>query len=99
MNWRDYEDAVYEILRSRFPANEVGSDQMIPGRFSEIERQIDVAGRSTLLGWGMLGIVDCKCYSQRVDVKDVEAVIGMAADVRADIALIVTTVGYSDAAL
>jgi hypothetical protein len=47
----------------------------------------------------MLGIVDCKCYSQRVDVKDVEAVIGMAADVRADIALIVTTVGYSDAAL
>ena len=51
------------------------------------------------LGRGMLGIVDCKCYSKRVDVKDVEAVIGMAADVRADIALIVTTVGYSDAAL
>ena len=71
---------------------------MIPGRFSEIERQIDVAGRSDLLGQGMLGIVDCKCYSKRVDVNDVEAVIGMAADVRADIAVIVTTIGYTDAA-
>ena len=99
MNWRDYEHAVFKILRDRFPANEVESDQMISGRFSEIERQIDVAGRATLMGRPMLGIVDCKCYSKRVDVKDVEAVIGMAADVRADIALIVTTIGYSDAAL
>jgi hypothetical protein len=99
MNWRDYEHAVFKILMDRFPASEIESDQMIPGRFSEIERQIDVAGRSTLMGRSMLGIVDCKCYSKRVDVKDVEAAIGMAADVRADIALIVTTVGYSDAAL
>lgn len=99
MNWRDYERAVFKILRDRFPANEIESDQMIPGRFSEIERQIDVAGRATLMGRSMLGVVDCKCYSKRVDIKDVEAVIGLAADVRADIALIVTTAGYSDAAL
>lgn len=99
MNWRDYEDAVFKILRDRFPASEIESDQMIPGRFSEIQREIDVAGRSTLMGRSMLGIVDCKCYSKRVDVKDVEAMIGMAADVRADIALLVTTIGYSDAAL
>jgi hypothetical protein len=99
MDWRDYEDSVYKILRDRFPADEIDSDQMIHGRFSEIERQIDVAGRSTLMGRTMLGIVDCKSYSKRVDVKDVEAAIGMAADVRADIALIVTTVGYSVAAL
>ena len=46
-----------------------------------------------------LAVVDCKSYSKRVDVKHVEAAIGMAADVSADIALIVTTVGYSEAAL
>ncbi len=71
---------------------------MLPGRFSKIERQIDVAGFATLMGNQMVAIVDCKCYSKQVDVKDVETVIGMAADVRADVALIVTTIGYSDAA-
>jgi len=49
MNWRDYEDAVFNILRGRFSATEIESDQMIPGRFSEIQRQIDVAGRATLM--------------------------------------------------
>ncbi|MEM6823075.1 MAG: restriction endonuclease [Verrucomicrobiota bacterium] len=98
MNWRDYEEAIYEILRSRFPANTADFDVMLPGRFSKIDRQIDVAGYATLMGTTMVAIVDCKCYSEKVDVKHVETVIGMAADVRADIALIVTTIGYSEAA-
>lgn len=98
MKWKDYENAVFEILRSRFPAEKIGVDSMLPGRFSKINRQIDVAGHTSLMGHSMLAIVDCKCYSRRVDVKDVEAIIGMAADVNAHVALIVTTIGCTKAA-
>ncbi len=98
MDWHDYEREVFELLRSRFSANQIQADAKIDGRFSKVPRQVDVAGRSSLMGRQMLAIVDCKCYSKKVDVKDVEAVIGMAADVRANIALIVTTIGYSAAA-
>ena len=98
MNWREYEEVIFETLRRRFPADQVRPDLMVPGRFSKIDRQIDVVGTSSILGHVTLAIVDCKCYSRRVDVKDVESAIGMAADVKADVALIVTTVGYTDAA-
>jgi hypothetical protein len=98
MNWRDYEKAIFDVLSSRFPTEHLEIDVSIPGRFSLTGRQIDVAGRASFMGRKILALVDCKCYSSRVDVKDVETVIGMAADVRADIAIIVTTQGFTQAA-
>lgn len=99
MNWRDYEAAIYRVVQNRFPDSRVQFDQMIPGRFSDIDRQIDVLATAKLLDFETIAVVDCKCYSENVDVKGVETVIGLAADVGADIGLIVTTQGYSDAAL
>jgi hypothetical protein len=42
--------------------------------------------------------VDCKCFSRNVDVKNVETVMGLVEDVGADLALIVTTEGFSEGA-
>ena len=98
MNWRDYEAAVSRAIRQRFPADRVRADQALDGRFSGVPRQIDVLADKDLVGRSLTAVVDCKCYARNVDVKDVEAVIGLAADVRADVALVVTTRGYSTAA-
>ena len=86
------------MIESRFPGSHVRADQLLDGRFSGISRQIDVLAENVLMGFTTTAIVDCKCYSRNVDVKDVETVIGMAADVGADIGLIVTTKGFSPAA-
>lgn len=99
MHWRDYEAAIYRVILNRFPQAQVKPDQMLPGRFSGIDRQIDVLAKAALMDFETVAVVDCKCYSDNVDVKAVEMVIGLVADVGADIGLIVTTKGYSEAAL
>ena len=42
MNWRDYEKEIYEYFTQSFPGTSIKYDQKIDGRYSKVERQIDV---------------------------------------------------------
>jgi len=74
--------------------------QRLPGRFSEIERQIDVIVRGTFAGLPDVHtmIVDCKHFTRALDVTHVEAFGGLVDDVNADFGLLVTSKGFSGAA-
>lgn len=102
-DWREYEEGIFEILRAKAePGAEVAADVKLPGRFSGIDRQIDIMLRGHLVGEALpdpqMIVVDCKCWSSTVNVPDVERFIGLVDDVKADFGLLVTTTGFSDAA-
>jgi Restriction endonuclease len=93
----DYEDGVAELLAQKFDGRgQVERDVRLPSRSGGKDRQIDILIRVPLADMGEeLMVVDCKRYGTKVDIKDVEAFIGMVEDVGAAIGLLVTTEGYT----
>jgi Restriction endonuclease len=93
----DYEDGVAELLAEKFAdGGTVERDARLPSKSGGRDRQIDVLVRIPLADIGEeLMVVDCKRYGTKVDVKDVEAFIGMVEDVGAAIGMLVTTEGYT----
>jgi hypothetical protein len=97
----DYEDGVAELMAEKFSGRgAVERDVRLPSRSGGRDRQIDVLVRMPLADLGEeLMVVDCKRYGSKVDIKDVEAFIGMVEDVGAAMGLLVTTEGYTAGAI
>ncbi|MFL5960068.1 MAG: restriction endonuclease [Gaiellaceae bacterium] len=99
----DYENGVADLLAQKFEGRgTVERNVRLPSRSGGRDRQIDVLVRLPLAGMGegeASMIVDCKRYGTKVDMKDVEAFIGMVEDVGAAIGLLVTTEGFTDGAI
>jgi len=103
--WKAYEQQIAESLREAAGADaEVTFDdrgrQRLPGRFSKIDRQIDVIvkGRFAGLSSPHTMIVDCKLINHRLDVTHVEAFAGLLDDVGVSVGLLVSSDGFSPAA-
>ena len=98
MDWKQYEQKVYDELVSLFPDAHILRDQKRIGR-SGIPRQLDilveerVAGRSPSIVW------DGKYFSRKVDVGEVDAFTGLVRDVGAHKGVLVTNIGYTAGAL
>ena len=74
-------------------------DAKLTGLLSEVPRQIDLLIKGNVSGIADVTIaLDCKCFSKKVDVKDVEAFLGMIEDVGVNMGMLVTTVGFTPAA-
>ena len=100
-DWRQYESQIYERLKEMAGSDaDVEFNASLPGRLSGVDRQVDVFVRGTFAGQVARATmtVDCKCFSRKVDVKDVECVIGLVEDVGTAFGLLVTTEGFSEAA-
>lgn len=93
-DWRSYEAYVAGALAERFPGAEIRRDVHVVGCHSGVERQIDI-----LVGVDGLIAVECKCYARRVDVKHVESYLAMLDDLGVQAGILVTTKGYSKAAI
>jgi hypothetical protein len=93
-DWRSYEAYVAGALVQRFPGVEIRRDVHVKGRHSGVERQIDI-----LVGVEGLIAVECKCYTRPVDVKLVESYLGMLDDLCVSAGILITTKGYTPAAL
>lgn len=102
-DWRDYEEYIVEKLEEwGGDEAEVLFDQELPGTISGVKRQVDALVTGAFAGGvekGLTAAVDCKCYSRKVDIKAVEAFLGLVEDVQTDLGLLVTNVGYSEAAI
>jgi hypothetical protein len=98
--WKDYERQIAELLSNRATgAVMITHDVKLPGRLSGTQRQIDILVEGSFAGIvDAVMIVDCKCFSQKVDVKDVENFIGLLDDVDVPLGMLVTTKGFSPAA-
>ena len=98
--WRAYESQIYQSLLAEVPPSaEVRFDTTLPGRFSGIERQIDVLVTDIFAGLEKHQmIVDCKCFSRPIDVIHVEAFAGLLDDVNIPLGRLVTNRGFTEAA-
>jgi Restriction endonuclease len=106
MNMRpsEYEVALLQHLRQEFSnhlfsvaGTEDGRQHKIPGRYSLVNRQVDVAVYRQSNPSPIL-MADAKHYRKRIDVKAVECFIGMVDDVGADVGLLVAPRGFTAAA-
>lgn len=99
MNWRDYEKEIHQQFQEMYPEAEITHNTTLPGRYSKIDRQIDVLIEDYVAGDRIRIMVDGKYFSENIDVKEVECFIGMMQDVGADKGLLITQKGYSKAAI
>lgn len=85
-------------LRNEFPGFQIAHDRQLAGRYSKVNRQIDVLLESKVLDYPIRGVVDCKSYAKKVDVKVIDSFIGFMADTDAQIGIIFTNEGFTEAA-
>ncbi len=98
--WRLYERVVAAIVAENTDLElSVTPNACLLGHFSGVERQVDVLIDAR---WGdddtARIIVDAKRYSRKLDVKDIEAFLGMMADCRARRGILYAPLGCSLAA-
>lgn len=96
--WRQYEAYITEQFRMYYPMSRILPNHKVEGRFSQTRRQIDIAIRTKIEDFELFGVVECKYYSEKIDVKIVESIIGLMEDVGADFGYIITNQGFTKAA-
>lgn len=100
--WRDYEEQICAQLRRRADGTaRIDFDQRVVGRLSGYPRQVDIVviGRFPgLVRDTATMAVDCKLWSRKVAIDDVDRFVGFLADVGSDLGLLVTNVGFTEAA-
>lgn len=98
--WKRFERQIHELHKQFAPLNaNIAYDEKILGFDSKTERQIDISIRYQLAGYDLLLIIDCKDYASPLDVSDVGAFKSLASDVRANKAVMISTNGYTPAAI
>ncbi len=96
--WKEYEEYILEILIKKFPGRVFKADDSIKGIFSKTNRQVDISVKDSFLKHNFLGIVECKHLDRKIDVQVVDSFVGFLEDVGANIGIIITNKGFSDAA-
>lgn len=99
MNWKEYENEVFETLKLYYPTASIEQNVKKQGIYSHKARQIDIYIEEIIGGKTIKICVECKYYNKPIDVKTVEAFISMSADIQADIGLMITEKGFSKTAL
>jgi hypothetical protein len=98
--WRQYELQIAVQIRSRATGPvRILTDTTLQGRMSGVQRQIDILVEGSFAGVADASmVVDCKCWSSKIDVKDMETFIGMLDDVGVHLGMLMTTKGFTPAA-
>lgn len=99
MNSQEYEDEVFHEVQRRYAGAPITRNARVPGRFSQTPRQIDILIEAQVLDAPIRIAVDAKKRTAPVDVNDVESFIAMMADVGAHRGILISSSGYTKAAL
>lgn len=99
MDWKQYEKEIHELFASEYPEAQISHNASVDGALSKVSRQIDVLIEDYVAGNRIRIVVDGKYYSEKIDVKQVDEFIGMLQDVRAHKGLLITSKGYTPAAI
>lgn len=95
--WKRFERLVYEIQQGMIGSAKVTLNDSILGVDSKVPRQIDISIREQIGQYSILVVIDCKDYSEPIDVKGVEEFAGLAHDVRANKGAIISSNGFTEA--
>ena len=96
--WREFEKLAADIQRQLAPGARVETNIKLQGKRSGIERQIDIFVQQTVGQYEIRIIIDCKDYKKPVDVKDIEAFMGMVEDVGANKGAMIAATGFTSTA-
>ncbi len=99
MDWKQYEQEIYELMKAHYPAANITQNASLEGKSSKTKRQIDILIEERIAGNLIRIAIDAKFRSKKVDVKDVESFISMLKDVGAHKGLIISQKGFTKAAL
>ncbi len=99
MDWKKYENEIFEAFKTTYPNAKISFNQKIIGRYSKIERQVDVLIEGRIAGKKIRLVIDGKYYSKKIDVKEVDSFISMVEDIDAVQGILVTSKGYSEGAI
>jgi hypothetical protein len=97
-SWRQYEKQVYNEFKERYPNQSIDFDQKRAGRYSLVDRQIDILITAAIADSVQIGVFDCKRFNSKIDVKAVDSMIGYMDDLNANYGGIISCRGFSKAA-
>lgn len=93
-----FEKVTSEIHRYFSPKANIKHNQKLPGK-SRVKRQIDVLIEDEIASYPLRIIVDCKYYSSKVDINNIDEVWGIVDDVKANLGVIVSNAGFTKGAI
>jgi hypothetical protein len=96
--WKRFERLIHQI-HQQFGKDNVTLDEYLPGFDSKTDRQIDVAIRGVINQYSILIVVECRDKARPTDVVEVEAFVGVVRDVRANKGVMISTSGFTAAAV
>jgi len=62
MNWKDYEKEIYQQFKDMYPTAEITYDAKVLGRYSKVDRQIDILVEDYAAGESITIMVDAKFF-------------------------------------
>lgn len=98
-DWKDYEREIEDQFRILYPTATITPNAKLQGKFSKIERQIDLLIEETASDHLFRVVVDAKHRGRPIDVGDIEAFIGQVRDVEAHTGMLIALEGYTKAAI
>lgn len=98
MDWKKYEDEIYQYFKDLYPEAEISYDVKQVGLYSKVKRQIDVLIEQYVAGNRFSIVVDGKYFNKKIDVKGVESFIGMLEDLGATKGILISKEGFSEGA-
>jgi hypothetical protein len=96
--WKCFEVLVAKLQQEFSPTAKVTLNDKLVGKRSGVTRQIDISVRMMVGQFDILIVIDCKDYSDPVDVKGVEEFLGLVDDVGANKGALVSSCGFTEAA-
>ena len=99
MDWKKYENVIYDLFKRDYPDSEITLNTKKRGKYSKTDRQIDILLEDYVAGNRITIVIDGKYFNRKIDVKCVESFIGMLEDIDAHKGLLVSQKGYSKAAI
>ncbi len=99
MDWQQYEKEIEALFREAYPSARITPNAKLIGKFSKVERQIDLLIEEQASDFAFRIIVDAKHRNRKIDVGDVEAFLGLTQDVEAHTGMMVAFEGYTPAAV
>lgn len=99
MDWKEYEQEITEHFAGEYPTAKLIPNAKVLGRFSKVERQIDLLIEEQASDFAFRVVVDAKHRGRKLDVTDVEAFLGLVSDADAHTGVMVALEGYTPAAI
>jgi len=96
--WKRFEALVAKVQSSFSPDAKVSLNEKVKGCHSGVMRELDIVVRRSVGQFQIFIVVDCKDYSDPVDVKGIEEFIGLLEDVGANKGAMVAANGFTEAA-